>query len=158
EARRPAFATTFEGGGRGGVYLAEQWRRKGLYLVQVPGSSPREQEQAFLRFLDRLADRGTLGRPGLFLAPHAAFSPRLRRLRGLLVEEVGAEAAALCERELSPEEVGRLAEVLRFLTDLGWRPPLSGGTDLCRLWEHLAAHAPSADRRGMLIRALNCAE
>jgi hypothetical protein len=157
EARRPAFATTFEGGGQAGVYLAEQWRRKGLNLVQVPGSSLADQQRAFQRFLDRLADQVTLGRPGLFLAPDADFSPRLTRLRGLLVEDVGTAVANLCERELQGEEVDRLAEVLRFLTDLGWRPP-GRGPDLCRLWEQLAAHARPAERRSMLIRALHCAE
>ena len=31
-----------------------------------------------------------------------------------------------------------MAEVLRFLTDLGWRPPLGAGTDLCGAGEPFA--------------------
>jgi hypothetical protein len=163
EAQRPAFATTFEAGGAAGPFLVEQWRRKRLHLIPVLGASAAEQEHEFLRFLDRLADRVTMQTPRLFLAPDVDAPPGLSRLRALLVEGVGRELEGLGGRELGgPEaatDVHYLAEVLEFLTNHGWRPGPNNGWPLCRLWEHLAAHAADArERRRMLTLALSTAE
>jgi hypothetical protein len=158
QARRPAFATTFEGAGQAGTYLAEQWRRQGLHLIEIDGATADEQQARLLRFLDALAERVALDRPALFLAPDVEASPRLRRLRQLLADEVGEE---LCRRARADSEADlrQLAAVLDFLTRLGWRPALSGPVDLCGLWCWLAEQsATPADRRRWLTAALGCAE
>jgi hypothetical protein len=163
EAKRPAFATTFEAAGDGGAYLKRQWRNKQLQLIAVPGEDVAEQGQQFLRFLDALADRVTMGRPRLFLAPELEAPAGLGPLRELLVERVAREVAGLGERDLAraggAAAVRYLAEVLDFLTEQGWRPTANNGWDLCRLWEYLADHAASpAERRRFLINALETAE
>ena len=163
EAQRPAFATTLEASGGSGPYLIEQWRKKQLKLIRIPGDSLAEQTHAFLRFLDDLADRVALGRPRLFLAPEVQVSHELTRLRKLLVEEIGAEMEAFAERgdarPPAPQEVRYLTEVLEFLTAHGWRPAPRGQLDLCRLWEQLAGHASTPlECRRLLIAALNTAE
>jgi hypothetical protein len=163
EAKRPAFATTFEAAGEGGAYLTRQWHNKQLQLIAIPGADRAEQGQQFLRFLDRLADRVTMGRRRLFLAPEVEVPPGLGPLRGLLAEGVAREVAALGERDLARAggrtAVRYLAEVLDFLTEQGWRPTANNGWDLCRLWEYLADHAAGpAERRRFLITALETAE
>jgi O-acetyl-ADP-ribose deacetylase (regulator of RNase III) len=163
EAKRPAFATTFEAAGEGGAYLTRQWHHKRLHLVPIPGEGRAEQEQQFLRFLDRLADRVTMGKRRLFLAPEVEVPAGLAPLRELLVERVGGEVAALGQRDLAgpggPAAVRYLAEVLGFLTAQGWRPAANNGWDLCRLWEYLADHAADAgERRRFLVNALETAE
>src|SRR5262249_60716773 len=47
EARRPAFATTFEAGGDSGAYLTRQWRHKQMHLIPIPGDSHPDQAQQF---------------------------------------------------------------------------------------------------------------
>jgi hypothetical protein len=159
EARRPAYAVTFEASGDAGPYLDAQWRNKQLHLIPIAGADAEEKEQRFLRFLDRLAEEVTLRRPGLFLAPDADAPAELAALRGLLADHVGGELERLTDGELSTPQVRYLAEVLTFLAAHGWRPRPYGGRDLCRLWEQLAAHAAdAAARRRMLIAALDCAE
>jgi hypothetical protein len=163
EAQRPAFATTFEAAGEGGTYLTRQWHNKQLHLIPIPGENVAEQEQQFLRFLDALADRVTMGRPRLFLAPEVDVPRELRPLRDLLAGDVAREVAALGERDLARAgdrtPVRYLAEVLDFLTEQGWRPAANNGWDLCRLWEYLADHAAGAgERRRFLINALETAE
>jgi hypothetical protein len=163
EAQRPAFATTFETSGGNGPYLIEQWRKKQLNLISIPGASLAEQTHAFLRFLDDLADLVAVRRPQLFLAPEVQVSHELARLRKLLIEEVGTEMEAFAERNSdpppAPPEVRYLTEVLEFLTAHGWRPTLRGRLDLCRLWEQLAAHASTpVEQRRLLIAALSTAE
>ena len=69
KASRPAYATTFETAGGAGEHLMRQWANKRLNLIGVPGAWRDEQEQEFLRFLDRLADHVTLHRPRLLLTP-----------------------------------------------------------------------------------------
>jgi hypothetical protein len=163
EARRPAFATTFEAAGDSGGYLTEQWRNKQLHLIGIPGSTQEEQEQQLVRFLDALAERVTLQTPRLFLAPEQVVSPPLERLRNLLLDEVGAEVEAVVQRKLTGPnadvEVRYLAEVLAFLTHNGWRPSQWLGEHLCKLWENLAEQtADPAERRRLLIAALDCTE
>ena len=163
EARRPAFATTFEAAGDSAPYLTQQWRNKQLHLISIPGGSTAEQEQQFVRFLDRLADQVTMQTPRLFLAPDVAAPPRLAHLRRELVEHVGAELEAACQGDLSEPDAGPqvryLSAVLEFLTKQGWNPGPRQGRDLCRLWERLAAHtADPLERRRLLILALECTE
>jgi hypothetical protein len=163
EARRPAFATTFEAAGEIGDYLARQWQQKQLHLIRIAGAAPADQEQEFLRFLDRLADRVTTASASrLFLAPDVEVTPALWRLRKQLIEQVGGEVEEACRGDLSAAEarleVRHLATVLGFLTIHGWQPR-QPGTDLCDLWERLAEHTPDrAERRRMLVTALRCAE
>ncbi|HEY7424647.1 MAG TPA: SIR2 family protein [Gemmataceae bacterium] len=161
EAQRPAFATTFEASGDNGPYLIEQWRNKQLRLLSIPGATLAEQQHAFLRFLDELAGLVASRMPQLFLASEVQVSPELTRLRKLLIEDVGAEMEAFAQRGLSGpavwQSVRYLGEVLEFLAAHGWRP--RKGLDLCRLWEHLAAHAPErGEQRRLLIAALGAAE
>lgn len=159
EARRPAFATTFEASGDSGPYLIEQWSNKQLRLIGIPGQTRAEQQQALLRFLDELSAQVALRTPRLFLAPDVRASEVLLPLRRLLAEEAGAALASLAERELTEPDVRYLAEVLEFLTAHGWRPEARANLDLCRLWEHLAIHAEGAgEQRRLLILALRTAE
>lgn len=159
EARRPAFATTFEASGDSGAYLIEQWGNKQLRLIGIPGQTKAEQQHALLRFLDELSAQVALRMPRLFLAPDVRTSEALMPLRRLFVEEVGAAMASLAERELSGPDVRYLAEVLEFLTAHGWRPDSRTELDLCRLWEHLAEHAEGAgEKHRLLIFALRTAE
>jgi hypothetical protein len=160
EARRPAFATTFEASGDTGNFLTRQWRNKQLHLITIPGITPVEQEQHFLRFLDYLADQVTRERPRLFLAPEVEVPAALVTLRNLLVEYVGKEVEGLGEFELgtSWSDIRHLVEVLEFLTEHGWRPGRLHGNHLCRLWVTLAEYAPVPERRRLLIMALGCAE
>jgi len=163
DAARPAFATSFELSGDKGFYLAEQWRKKQLQLIGIPGATQEEQEQQFVRFLDGLAERVALEAPRLFLAPDVAASPPLARLRKLLVEDVARELVIVCRNQLTgPNAAGDvryLAQVLAFLNDQSWRPEPRHGSDLCRLWEKLAAAANDPrEQRRLLIAALACTE
>ena len=162
EASRPAYATTFETAGGAGAYLTRQWANKRLNLIGVPGDSREEQEQEFVRFLDRLADDVTLHRPRLFLAPDGPAPGPLAHLRAALADQAGGALTTLCQYNLDavdPADVRSLAAVLESLTQHGWRPAARGGWDLCRLWEALAAHAPDAsERRRCLVAALGAAE
>jgi hypothetical protein len=161
QARRPAFATTFEAGADTGEHLRRQWRHKHLHLVPIAGASLADQEQQLLRFLDRLADQVTMSRPRLFLARDVEAGPALGPLRGALIERVGAELEALGRGGLGAAtgatEAHYLAQVLEFLSAHGWRP--ASGPNLCRLWEQLAERAgDAAERRRLLIEALASAE
>jgi O-acetyl-ADP-ribose deacetylase (regulator of RNase III) len=163
QARRPAFATTFEAAGDNGPYLIEQWRKKQIQLISIPGPGRAEQEHALLRFLDYLAGRVTLQMPQLFLASELEVSEQLAGLRRLLIEGVGGAIEAFAERDLSGptawQDVRYLVEVLDFLTALGWRPSPRKGLDLSRLWSHLAEYAPNkVEERRLLIAALRTAE
>ena len=163
EARRPAYATSFESAGEAGRYIDRQWREKQLHLIGVPGSTPAGRERQLLLFLDGLADRVASRAPRLFLAPDVEGDGPLARLRGVLTREVGAEMEALCHGgphgQLSGQDVRRLASVLRFLADHGWRPRGRGGPSLSRLWVNLASLTPGVeDRRRLLIAALDAAE
>jgi hypothetical protein len=157
EARRPAFATSFEARGTTADYLRKQWRQQQLELIAIPGNDKTEQEQQFLRFLDRLADEVTLQAAPLVLAPDVPASRPLLDLRHLLAQ-VGEEVESLGNVKLSEEEVLFLGEVLAFLTAHGWRPS-RGGHALCALWESLAGRTVDpATRERMLTAALSSAE
>ena len=84
KASRPAYATTFETAGGAGEHLTRQWANKRLHLIGVPGDTRDEQEQEFLRFLDRLADHVTLHRPRLLLTPDVPPPGPLAELRDAL--------------------------------------------------------------------------
>jgi hypothetical protein len=157
EARRPAFATSFEARGTIADYLRKQWQEQQLELISIPGNDKAEQERHFLRFLDRLADEVTLQAAPLVLAPDVPVSRALLDLRHLL-GQVGEEVESLGQVKVSEEEVLFLGEVLAFLTEHGWRPS-RGGHALCALWEALAERSrDAATRRRMLTAALSSAE
>ncbi len=158
DAHRPAFATTFGAAGDAGQHLAEQWKNKQLHLIRIPGADPTEQEQQFLRFLDRLADRVTTANASrLFLAPDVEAAPVLHPLREQLLAAVGDEIPRLCREDLSAPHLHHLATVLGFLADHGWQPR-GHGVDLGELWERLAQQtADSAVRKRLLIAALKSA-
>ena len=119
EAKRPAYATTFEDTSE---YQIEQWKRKGLHLVPIPGANTAEKARNLLIWLDRLAEMAT-GDPQTFLAPDAeAQSGPLDMLRSRL-REVALEAEGLCNESLSPAEAALLAQILELLIEFGWRPP-----------------------------------
>ncbi len=163
EARRPAFATTFEASGDNGPLLVEQWRNKQVHLLNIPGETLAEQQHAFLCFLDELAGRVAVGMPQLFLAAEVQVSPQLTPLRKLLIEEVGAAMEEFAGRGLTgpaaEQDVRYLADVLQFLTAHGWRPASGGDLTLSALWEHLAKHAEGpAERHRLLLAALGTAE
>jgi hypothetical protein len=157
EARRPAFATTFEAGGATAAHVERQWRRQQLHLIAIPGANRAEQVQEFLRFLDRLSEEVTLRQAPLALAPDLPAPAPLGRLCGLL-RQAGDELEAFLASPPPAEQVRYLAEVLRFLTDHGWRPA-GRALPLCALWETLAEQAPdAAQRRRLLVAALGYAE
>ena len=82
KAQRPAFATAFEPASGSGPLVADQWRRKGLELVGVPGATDEGRQRNLLIWLDRLADRVASASPRLLLAPDAEVVGPLARLRG----------------------------------------------------------------------------
>jgi hypothetical protein len=161
---RGTWASGFEAHDDAGPCLAEQWRRKRLHLIPIPGTNQAEQEQQFLRFLDRLADRVAMPRQQLFLAPEVEVSPGLAPLRGPLAGQVDAAVEGLLASRgaatpLPAAETRYLAQVLGFLTEHGWRPSGRGGWDLCRLWECLADRAADVrERRRQQPAALNSTE
>jgi hypothetical protein len=162
-AHRRAYATTFEASGDSGEYLRKQWKQKRMELLAIEGETVADQQQEFLRFLDRLGDQVALETPRLFLAPDVEPPPALANLRNLLLDRVGMELEATARRDLSAEaawpEVRYLADMLGFMTNQGWRPSPRHGLQLCQLWEHLAAHAPDkSERRRLLIAALATTE
>jgi hypothetical protein len=156
EARRPAFATTFEAGGAAAPYLTEQWRRQQLHLIPVGGADNAERAREFLLFLDRLADRVTLQESQLLLAPDVPIPPHLETLYRHL-EQAGAAVQTLASGAgAGAGDVPQLADVLAFLTAHGWRPR---GAALSPLWEGLAKYADDPSlRRRLLIAALGSAE
>ncbi len=157
QARRPAFATTFEAAGDTAAYLERQWCRQQLHLIPIPGANGAAQKLALLCFLDRLAEQASTRQGQLLLTSNVPHPESLHGLRDLL-KQVGAEVLGLCRQP--PDDVHQVAEVLSFLTAHGWRPASAGG-NLCRLWEALAGHASvtgPAERRRMLVNALSAAE
>ena len=110
-------------------------------------------------FLDWLADQIVLGAHDLFLARDVPGTGALEALRHQLIEEVGREVEQSCKQPLVESEADRLAEVLAFLTEHGYRPNPRSGLSLWRMWEKLAqgVEKPTQKRR-MLIRALQYTE
>jgi hypothetical protein len=158
-AKREAFALTVEAGTASSPLLIEQWRRKGLHLLAMPGQTLQERIHASWRLLDWLADRVTLNAPDLFLASDVPGTGPLQGLRRLLIEEVGREVEENGLRCWPEGEARHLAEVLAFLTRHGWRPDPRSGVPLWQLWARLAdAFGTVADRRRMLIKALQHTE
>ena len=158
-AKREAFALTVDAGTAASPLLADQWRRKGLHLLAMPGMGAGERVRASLHFLDWLADRVTLSAPGLFLAHDVPASGPLEPLRQTLMGDVGRQVEAACERELAEEDARHLVKVLAFLTEQGWRPDLMSGWQLWQLWARLAdGFTDPNDRRRMLVTALQHTE
>jgi hypothetical protein len=162
-AHRRAFATTFDATSDSGEYLRKQWKHKRMDLLPIAGTTAAEQEQEFVRFLDRLAEQVAMQTPRLFLAPDVEPPPALMHLRNLLMDRVGSEVEEAAHRDLSAAhalaEVRYLADVLEFMTNQGWRPNTQTGWQLCQLWEHLAAHTPDPlERRRLLVAALAATE
>jgi hypothetical protein len=158
DAKRPAFATTFETAGGAGGHLIRQWEAKRLTLVPIPGTTRLEQEQQFLQFLDRLSERVILRTPRVFLAGGADVTEQLQPLQRLLTHNVGDQVARLVlSSDLSQVDSRHVAAVLEFLSQQGWRPrrhfPLSF------LWERLAANSTDVgEKRRLLVEALGYAE
>jgi hypothetical protein len=158
EAKRPAFATSFDASGETAEYLQKQWGLQRLALVPIVGDSPAEQQQRFLRFLDRLAEEVTLQQPPLALAQDVPVSGPLAHLRGEL-QRVGDQVEALCRHPLEAGERRFLADALAFLTRHGWRPSRGSGRALPQLWQYLAEQTSDPEeRRRFLIAALASAE
>lgn len=162
EARSPAFATSFEGGGGRGAYLAGQWQRKQLQLINISGDTDIERQRQLLIFLDRLGEQVSLNEPRLVLAPDVEVAAPLKWFRRTLVEQVGPELEKLAATTPGTPEsapvVAFLAQMLEFLTAQGWRPKRQVGS-LSVLWERLAlATTQPAERRRLLIAALGAAE
>jgi hypothetical protein len=157
DAKRPAFATTFEAGGVE-KYLQRQWHAKQLTLVPIRGADHAEQERQFVRWLDRLAERVVLQTPARFLAPDTDLSPRLDEVRQRLNDEIGRLVAqAGLDKDYDCADAEHLIAVLRFLSHHGWRP--AGDGELCTLWERLAECTDDpVRRREMLVEALAAAE
>ena len=162
KAKRPAFATSFESAGDAGPFVAEQWRRRGLELIGLPGATDEERERMLLIWLDRLADRVASATARLPLAPDAQVTCHLVRLRTLLLE-VGEEVGGLCMRAatgtLGDAEIGPVADILELLSNHSWRPTGPSGSTLSGLWEGLASAADDLTmRRRRLVAALRFAE
>jgi hypothetical protein len=158
-AKRTAYAVSFDAVGPTGDHLAKQWERKGLHLIRIPGASAEEQTRAYLRMLDHLAESVTRRLPHLFQTEEPAEAPVLAALQQFLREKLGDEIEALCQRPLTPAEATHVAQVLDFLTRVGWRPQPHAPMPLPQLWETLAERVGEAGaRRGMLITALRHTE
>ncbi len=151
EAKRPAYATTFEDIT---PYQIEQWQRKGLHLVPIPGHDIPDKARHLLLWLDRLAEVATRD-PQTFLAPDADARPGpLDKLRAHL-RDAALEAQRLCGRDLSPAQAALVAQIFTLLIDLGWRPPSNRllSNLLTNLARSLGGDRPDARRR-LLARAL----
>jgi hypothetical protein len=77
--KRPVFATRFESAGEAGPFVSDQWRRRGLSLIGVPGSTDEERGQNLLLWIDRLAELVASATPGLLLAPDVEVAGPLGR-------------------------------------------------------------------------------
>ncbi len=155
-ARREAFALTVDAGTATSPFLADQWRRKGLHLLAMPGRNLEERVRASVRFLDWLADRASLHAPSLFLARDVPGIGTLAPLRRTLIDDVGRAVEESCQGPCTEDDARQLAETLTFLTEHGWRP---AGRSLSGLWECLADRfTDAAARRRMLIAALQATE
>lgn len=160
EAKRPAFATSFEAAGDTAEYTKKQWGRQRLALVPIAGEGAAEQQRQFLRFLDRLSEEVAREAPPLVLAQDVPISGPLTQLRAQM-QRAGDEVEELCQREgLGAGERRFLADALLFLTRHGWRPTAGrSGRALSHLWRHLAEQAADAEeRRAYLTHALASAE
>ena len=160
EARRPAFATTFEAAGAARKYLDRQWENKRLQLIDIPGTSREEQEHQFLCFLDGLAERVAMRSPKLFMARDVEVPEAVASLR-VLLEHVGTELVHTCKGlgadDAGSPDVRPFSQILGFLADHGWRP--RSGWEMVRLWERLAERSPDpVEKRRLLIAALGVAE
>lgn len=162
--QRKAFAVTVDPQSEVSPFIQRQWARKGLHLLFLPGATLAERVHNLWRFLDQLTE--AVNRRSLFLADDAGFmnaSPktaRLEPLRKLLSDGVGGELESLISglgSTVSEREVHLAAQVLGFLTDLGWRP--QGPLSLTNLWERLADGVSDLyEKQRLLIRALRHAE
>lgn len=157
DAKRPAFATTFDATTD---HPRRQWRTKHLELVDVPGGTTREKARNLGLFLDRLGEHVARD-PHLFLAEDVerALSPEGSAVRDGLLAVTGPILEA-CARasDASASEARALAEVLRFLCARGFRG--HGPGQLADAFHALARHrglAPS-ERRDLLVSALRHAE
>jgi O-acetyl-ADP-ribose deacetylase (regulator of RNase III) len=152
EAKRPAFASTFDAHG---PHAQAQWQKKQLELVGLPSEGDRARTLAL--WLDALADR-VLDQPPILLAadsddevPEALLEVRSRLL------EAAFEVERLCRPNLLPDEARHLARVLDALVALGWQP--RGPFPMWRLWHDLALSLPEpAEQRALLRRALTHTE
>lgn len=157
-AEREAFAVTVDGATDTAALAADQWQRKGLHLLAMPGENRDQCVRASLLFLDWLADQVTLRAPDLFLAHDVPLEGHLVPLQRSLVDAVGREVVAALESPLDAAEALRVAGVLEFLAAQGFRPG-RGAPPLAMLWLQLAEMcAEPADQRRMLVRALAVCE
>lgn len=154
QARRPAFATTFDAQV---PYVQRQWAAKQVELLFVPGAGPEEQSRQLTRFLDALAEQVT-GRQHLFLSPDAYADGShpdtpLALLRMNLRETGEQVQAALALESLGREELEQVEWTLQFLTQHGWRP--ERGISLSNLWRKLADRSEALEeRQRRLVNAL----
>jgi hypothetical protein len=143
DAKRPAYAVTFDDDN---PHLTQQWRNKGLELIQVPGKSILDKQLALLCWLDHLAEE-TIGGPRVFLAPDAfggALAPMRDELRAL-----GNRVVDACREPLQPEDARVVADLLVFLIDLGWRP--SNNRPLSHLLMQIAERVGDSEHRDRLL-------
>jgi hypothetical protein len=154
DAKRPAFATTFETAGGVAGHMVRQWQAKRLTLIPIPGQERADQEQEFLRFFDRLAERVALRASRVFLDAGTEVADELRVLQRLLAREVGEQVAeSVTNERISETDARHAATVLEFLSQQGWRP--RHHFPLYRLWERLADRLSDVrEKRRLLIEAL----
>lgn len=157
DAKRPAFATTFEATTD---HPRKQWRTKHLELVDIPGDDTRGKSRNLARFLDRLGEQVARD-PHLFLAEDVdhPLSPEGGVVRDQLLALVGPLLSACARAEqTNASEVRALAEVLRFLCARGFRGHSPG--QLASVFERLAWHRELSisERRDLLVSALRHTE
>ncbi len=156
DAKRPAFATTFDAPLRHGT---AQWDRKGLSIIDVPGASTAEKARALDRFLDRLAERVSRD-SHLFRADDVGVpSPELEAVRGGLLQTAQHLVDACTRSGQAPRtDVLGLADVLRFFAAHGWRGLVPG--QIGGLFRTLSVHPElrREERLDLLVSALRYAE
>lgn len=153
EAKQPAFTLVFES-------LSEparkQWNRQQVFPITIAGNTKEEKLLHLACLLDYIAEK-VAGDSHLYLShkPRAATTEQAPAVQQKL-RELGALLESEITETLSNEQARRLAVVLVFLTDQGWRPKR---VSLSKLWERLAdACDVVEDRHNCLIRALSHAE
>ena len=157
DAKRPAFATTFD---RLNGYARRQWANKHIELVEFPGENIVEKSRQLNGFLNQLAETVAGGQPGYLGGEREnVASSDFPDLWGQLRQVAETVLGRLPPNPLAQKvEIRSYARVLRLFGSLGWRG--SSPEELAILFESLAGASCLADgeRIEFLVSALQYCE